>query len=158
STLKYLDDVEEVLSNVITEYSDVDFLVIADREPSLDNMPVRFIPWNAETEIEDLLQIDIGIMPLPDDEWANGKCGFKALQYLALERPAVVAPVGVNSFIIEDGVNGFLCSTPKQWERALRKLIEDANLRKMMGEKGRTTVEQRYSVRSNTSTFLSLFA
>lgn len=158
STLKYLNDVEEVLSKVITEYSNVDFLVIADREPSLDNMPVRFIPWNAETEIEDLLQIDIGIMPLPDDEWANGKCGFKALQYLALERPAVVAPVGVNSFIIEDGVNGFLCSTPKQWERALRKLIEDANLRKMMGEKGRTAVEQRYSVRSNTSTFLSLFA
>lgn len=158
STLKYLNDVEEVLSKIIAEYSDVDFLVIADREPSLNKIPIRFLPWNAETEIEDLLQIDIGIMPLPDDEWANGKCGFKALQYLALERPAVVTPVGVNSIIIEDGVNGFLCSTPDQWERALRKLIEDSELRKMMGEKGRITVEQRYSVRSNTSTFLSLFA
>lgn len=158
STLKYLDDVEDVLSKILSDYSNVDFLVIADRKPSLNKVALRFLPWNADTEIQDLLQLDIGIMPLPDDEWANGKCGFKALQYLALERPAVVSPVGVNSTIIEDGINGFLCATPEQWEIALRKLIEDSQLRNSMGKNGRVTVEQRYSVRSNASTFLSLFA
>ena len=95
---------------------------------------------------------------LPDDEWANGKCGFKALQYLALERPAVVSPVGVNTTIINDGMNGFLCATPEEWETALKKLIQDPQLRKSMGQRGRKTVQEHYSVASNSASFLSLFA
>ncbi len=96
-------------------------------------------------------------MPLPDDEWAKGKCGFKALQYMALELPAVASPVGVNSKIINHGVNGFLCKTAKEWEETLKILIEDSSLRKKMGVNGRNTVVENYSVLSNSANFLSLF-
>jgi glycosyltransferase involved in cell wall biosynthesis len=158
STLKYLDEIQPVLREIFKKYPAVEFIVIADRPPSLDiGSAVKFTPWNSETEIKDLLQFDIGIMPLPDDQWAKGKCGFKALQYMALELPAVASPVGVNSRIINQGVNGFLCSTPEEWEEALRKLIEDSDLRKKMGINGRRTVVENYSVLSNSSNFLSLF-
>jgi glycosyltransferase involved in cell wall biosynthesis len=158
STLKYLDEIQPVLHKISREYPQVEFIVIADRPTSLDvGASLIFIRWNRETEIKDLLKFDIGIMPLPDDEWAKGKCGFKALQYMALELPAVASPVGVNSRIINHGVNGFLCHSPEEWEIALRKLIEDSDLRKKMGINGRRTVVENYSVLSNSANFLSLF-
>lgn len=158
STLKYLDEIQLVLRQILKRYPGVEFIVIADRPPSLDlGSPIKFVPWNSETEIKDLLQFDIGIMPLPDDDWAKGKCGFKALQYMALELAAVASPVGVNSKIINHGVNGFLCNTAEEWEKSLRILIEDSNLRKKMGINGRRTVVENYSVLSNSANFLSLF-
>jgi glycosyltransferase involved in cell wall biosynthesis len=156
STLKYLHEVEDVLKKITSENSSVEFLVIADRKPSL-SFPVTFLPWNQHTEMEDLTQLDIGIMPLPDDTWAKGKCGFKALQYMALQIPAVASPVGVNSTIIDNGNNGFLCSMPEEWEECLKKLIADVNLRTSMGVNGRKRIVENYSVRSNAETFLSLF-
>ena len=158
STLKYLKDIEHVLAKILSDYPNAEFVVIADKPPTLStSLPLKFIPWNSATEIQDLLSFDIGIMPLPNDEWAKGKCGFKVLQYMALEFPAVASLVGVNPKIIKDGVNGFLCDTPLAWEKALKKLIEDEDLRKKMGKQGRATVIENYSVVSNTSNFLSLF-
>jgi glycosyltransferase involved in cell wall biosynthesis len=116
-----------------------------------------FLKWREETEIEDLLKFDIGIMPLPDLEWAKGKCGFKLLQYMALRIPAIASPVGVNTSILADGENGFLCSTFEQWKNGLVRLTRDETLRKKMGEKGRRKVIEYYSVESNASNFLSLF-
>lgn len=158
STLKYLKEIESVIYSVLSENQHVEFLVIADRKPLLPSLSnFLFIPWSSETEIHSLVLFDIGVMPLPDDMWSKGKCGFKALQYMAMEVPAVVAAVGVNSIIIDEGVNGFLCSTPREWEDALLKLIRDAALRKSMGINGRKKVIENYSVLSNTATFLSLF-
>jgi len=157
STLKYLEGLASVLQNIERKYPQVRFVAIADRPPNLELKNLSFIPWNKETEIKDLLNFDIGIMPLPDDIWAKGKCGFKALQYLALEIPAVVSPVGVNSAIVEDGVNGFCCRSETAWFEALEKLILDRSLRKRMGVAGRKTVLDHFSVSSNTFNFLSLF-
>ena len=96
-------------------------------------------------------------MPLPDDEWTKGKCGFKALQYMALSIPAVVSPVGVNSDIIQHGINGFIANTNKEWIEVLSLLIEDGNLRRRIGAEGNKTVRANYSVSSNLSNFLELF-
>lgn len=158
STLKYLEGLEPVLQEVEKRFPETSFVVIADREPALRLANLHFIDWREETEIEDLLKIDIGIMPIPDDEWAKGKCGFKALQYLALAKAAVVSPVGVNTTIIEHGVNGFLASTQREWISALSTLVSNEELRKQMGTRGRKFIEKNYSVDSNCSTFLSLFA
>ncbi len=157
STLKYLQGIELVLQKIESQFSSVSFLVIADQAPELQLNRLTFVKWNANTEVEDLLNLDIGIMPLPDDEWAKGKCGFKALQYMALQIPTVASPVGVNVEIIKHGENGLLASSEEEWTLALQKLIEDKILRDQLGENGQQTVIKNYSVASNSSTFLSLF-
>jgi glycosyltransferase involved in cell wall biosynthesis len=157
STLKYLYLLQGVLQKIQHDHPHVDLLIIADRRPEVQFERLTFKYWTRETEITDLLLADIGIMPLPNDPWALGKCGFKALQYMALEIPAVVSAVGVNNIIIENERNGFLCSTDEDWLEALDRLIEDAVLRKRTGQAGRQTVIDNYSVMSNSSDFLSLF-
>lgn len=157
STLKYLKSLETVLGKIEAKFEQVSFMVIADRKPEMRLRRLNFIPWNKETEVEDLFRLDIGIMPLPDDEWAKGKCGFKALQYMALGIPAVISPVGVNNTIIQHGVNGFLADTEQEWFEALSQLIEKKELRKNIGIKAIETVEKNYSVNSNKKRFLNLF-
>jgi glycosyltransferase involved in cell wall biosynthesis len=156
STLKYLNQCASVMKSVLDTNKHVKFLVIADVPPVLA-FPFHFIQWKEESEISDLLQLDIGIMPLPDDEWTKGKCGFKALQYMALEIPVVASPVGVNQNIIIDGVNGFLASKEAEWYDRLNALIADESLRRKLGKNGRKTIISNYSVRSNAANFLSLF-
>jgi glycosyltransferase involved in cell wall biosynthesis len=157
STLPYLDLIKDVLREVEATYPQVRIMVIADREPALGLRNMIFRPWSRENEISDLAEIDIGIMPLPDDKWAQGKCGFKALQYMAMEIPAVASPVGVNTSIIDHNVNGYLASSREEWLQCIGLLIADEGRRIAMGKLGREKVLQNYSVRSNASNFLSLF-
>ena len=140
------------------KYPHLQINVISDIAPKLHLRSLHFNPWSLETEISDLAQFDIGIMPLPEDEWSKGKCGFKALQYMSLQIPTVASPVGVNSQIIKHAKNGFLCSTKSEWENYLSILIENKTLRDSVGKIGRENVIARYSISSNSSNFLSLFS
>lgn len=158
STLKYLKHIENVLQLLEQKHSHIRFLVIADQNPNLNLARMEFIPWKKETETEDLLKIDIGIMPLPDDPWTQGKCGFKALQYMAMNIPCIASPVGVNKTIIEHGKSGFLATSEEEWITCLNTLLNDKNLRTRMGNAGREKVITHYSVSSNTANFLSLFS
>lgn len=157
STLKYLHEIERVLQRLQLKFNTVDFCVIANRPPDLKLNRLLFKPWTLQSEISDLAQIDIGMMPLPNDEWTKGKCGFKALQYMAMEIPTIASAVGVNTKIINHGVNGFLVSSLDEWETLLTSLIESKALREKIGRAGRVTVERNYSVESNKNNFLSLF-
>jgi hypothetical protein len=91
----------------------------------------------------------VGVYPLTDDEWSKGKCGFKAIEFMACGVPVVAAAVGVNREIIEDGVNGFLASTEDEWVDKLGRLLSDPALRARLAAAGRRTVEARYSLRVN---------
>jgi glycosyltransferase involved in cell wall biosynthesis len=156
STLKYLNEIELILQNLENKFSQLEFWIIADKAPQLKLRNLRFKPWSKETEIPDLAQFDIGIMPLPDDEWAKGKCGFKILQYMAFQIPSVASPVGVNGEIIHNGTNGFLCSTLEDWENRLIELIENRPLRHAIGREARKTVVENYSIVSNATNFMNL--
>jgi glycosyltransferase involved in cell wall biosynthesis len=123
----------------------------------LDGVEVEALPWRSRTETEDLRMIDIGMMPLPDDDWSRGKCGLKALQYMALGIPTICSPVGVNSEIIQVGVNGFLASSEDEWIEKLTTLLHSAELRKRFGLAGRRTVEAKYSARSQVPRVLEVF-
>jgi glycosyltransferase involved in cell wall biosynthesis len=156
STLKYLEPLVPVFQQLEQVY-DFKLVVIANRPPAITLPSLEFVPWRIDTEIDDLLRFHVGLMPLPDDPWAQGKCGFKALQYLALGIPALVSPVGVNSEIVEHGVEGYHCTTDEDWYACISKLLTDAELRTRMGQAGRQKVVDHYSVRSNCENFLSLF-
>jgi glycosyltransferase involved in cell wall biosynthesis len=157
STLPYLNLVESVLQQIEDRYPNVEVFIIADQPPNLNLTRVRFCPWSKTTEVDDLNQLDIGIMPLSQDEWSMGKCGFKALQYMSVGIPVVASPVGVNRDIIDEGVNGFLCSTESEWLAALSRLIEQPLLRREMGAAGRQRVSEHYSVSGNADLFCGMF-
>ena len=156
STLKFLEPVTPVLKSLKDKF-DFEFVIIADKAPSFDLPFAKFVQWNEVTEIEDLLQLNIGVMPLDNDPWCEGKCGFKLIQYLSLGIPAVASPIGVNKNIIEEGVNGYLCNNSEEWIKALTSLIKDESLRRQMGKDGREKMVTNYSIQSQTSNFLNLF-
>lgn len=156
STTKYLSTLAPVLNEFRKNYP-IRIMVIADQKPKWEILDYEFLKWEKEHEIDQLNEIDIGIMPLSDTVWEQGKCGFKALQYMALEIPAVVSSVGVNKKIIDHGVDGYLCATPAEWTTHLTELIDSEAKRSIVGQKGRMKVKSQYSVQSNTSLFLALF-
>ena len=156
STLHYLNDIIPVLQELETKHS-FELIVIADQNPNLPLKGFRFIEWKLVTEIEDLLKINIGIMPLDNNEISKGKSGFKLIQFLALGIPVAASPIGINTQIVDEGINGFLCQTQQEWVDALEKLLCDATLRQQMGIRGRKKIDENYSVAANKNNFLSLF-
>lgn len=155
TTLKHIDLILPVLQK-LEERFDFDFIVIANDKPNIDLKSLVYIAWNKKTEIEDLSKIDIGLMPLPNDEWEKGKCGFKGLQYMALSIPTVMSPVGVNVEIIQPQENGLLAESEEEWLLALTDLIQSAELRDKYGKAGRKTILERYSVESNQKKYLEM--
>lgn len=109
-------------------------------------LPMNSIPWSEQTEVADIAGFDIGIMPLVDDPFERGKCGYKLIQYMACGLPVVASPVGVNCQIVEHGVNGFLADTVEEWERSLKMLLADKELRRSMGLAGRLKVEREFCI------------
>ncbi len=158
TTIKHFSLAVPVLKRLKEKYGDrIWFRVISDEfyDGALDGL--ENVKWSRESELEDLSVIDIGIMPLPNDEWSRGKCGFKGLQYMALGKPAVMSPVGVNKEIIRHEENGYLADTPEEWEQTLIRLIEDADLRRRIGQAGRKTVVERFSYQSQKDRYLKIF-
>ena len=156
TTGKYLKNIEPVIKLLIDKYK-IKFVVISNQEPDFDPAVCAFVKWQKKTEITDLLEFNIGIMPLEDNEWERGKCGFKALQYMALGIPPVASPVGANNEIIQDGENGFLANTKEEWVEKLGQLIKSEALRVKMGQKARETVIEKYSVLSQRDEYLKVF-
>lgn len=156
STIGYLDDIIPVLKELEKEYT-FTFLVISDKAPAFKLKSLKYVPWNKKDEIADLLKMNIGLMPLSEDQWAKGKCGFKALQYMALGIPALVSPVGVNTEIVDNNHDGFICTTDEEWYRNIRLLLQNDELRSKLGLAAREKVENKYSVQANCRNFLNLF-
>jgi glycosyltransferase involved in cell wall biosynthesis len=156
ATLKCLRTLEPAL-NVLRRSVDFRLKVVGSKDFGLSGLDVESKDWSARSEVEDLCSFEIGVMPLPDDPWSRGKCGLKALQYMAVGVPTVVSPVGVNSEIIEDGKNGFIAATDEEWVEKLSLLISDRVLRERFAKNGRRTVEDRYSAKVHVPRLLEIF-
>lgn len=156
TTMNYLEMVYAVIGRLEAIY-DFDFLVISNKKPSSTLRSLKYIAWSEVSEIEDLSQIDIGIMPMFQDQFSAGKCGFKIIQYLSLGIPALASPVGVNSKIIDHGVNGYLCSGEEDWFQYLSLLLNNEEQRNSFGKNGRNKIENEYSIKAISKNFLSLF-
>lgn len=158
TTIKHFRTSVPMLRQLKEKYGDkVRFVVIGDGNFRDLELGIEGQWWNAKTELEDLSSFDIGIMPLPDDQWSWGKCGLKGLQYMALNIPTVMSPVGVNNDIIQHGENGFLAGSDQEWINTLGMLIESPELREKIGKAGRQTVIERYSVEANKQMYLDCF-
>ncbi len=153
STLPYLKGVEGALKEIQHKHN-ICFKIIADKAPLGLTIPFDFEEWNLADEIDQLQDIDIGIMPLPNEEWAKGKCAFKALQYLSLGIPCVASPVGTNKNVVLANQTGLLAETKNEWIQAIECLLLDHALRGRLGEAGREHVLQRFSVLSQQAAYV----
>lgn len=144
--LKYLKMLEKPLAKLSTAYPYIKMRIVCDRFIDLDGISLDKKPWRLEEEASDLQSFDIGVMPLVDDAWTQGKCGFKILQYMGVGIPSVCSPVGVNAEIVQDGVNGYLARSEDEWVEKLSRLIENEERRRQIGMRGRELVEAHYSV------------
>jgi glycosyltransferase involved in cell wall biosynthesis len=118
---------------------------------------VENVPWTLDNEVALFAGCDIGVYPLPDDEWTRGKCGFKAIQFMACGIPVVAAPVGVNREIVEDGVSGLLAGNADAWKERLSTLLTQPDLRARLGAQGRSVIQARYSLAANAPTLVRVF-
>jgi glycosyltransferase involved in cell wall biosynthesis len=122
-------------------------VVGAGSQAEQDQFPgLEMVDWSEASEILEVQNMDIGIMPLIDLPFQRGKSGFKLIQYMACALPAVASPVGVNSEIIVPGETGYLAGSNEEWEATLGRLLDDTDLRRRMGEAGRQRAEEHYSL------------
>ena len=145
STLSHLRTIETTLDEFCFKRN-ARMVIIGPTSPIPKIKSLEMIPWSHDSEVIDLSMIDVGIMPLPDTPVARGKCAFKLIQYMGCWKPVIASPVGENVRVVQDGINGFLATTPDDWWNALCRLYDDHALRESMGISGRAIVEKTYSL------------
>lgn len=155
TNMNYLKLIFPVLDKISQKYPEVFFKFIGAAPVNLSCDRFLQVDWNIKTEVTELQEFDIGIMPLVDEEWSRGKGAYKLLQYMSIGIPSVASLVGINSELIKNDINGYLCSTDKEWYDKLCFLIENPELRKLMGQKAREIVEEKYSLRVAAPLLLS---
>lgn len=156
ATTAYLKMLDNVFSRILAEFEDARIMLIGAGNYGSPNERVVKVKWEYETEVGYLQMFDIGVMPMPDDQWTKGKLGCKMLQYMAVGAPAVVSYTSTNAEVIKDGENGCFARNESEWLLILRRLIKDAPLRRKIGEKGRKTVHDLCSLTENAPRLLDI--
>jgi glycosyltransferase involved in cell wall biosynthesis len=151
-----LDRVLKALNSVV-ESGKCRLSIVSSNPPNL-GVPFDFKIWSADSEVESLLDFDIGIMPLWDDERSLGRCGYKAIQYMAVGIPVVCSASGAGLDVLTHGREGFQAASDQQWIHSLNELIANPVLRKEMGYRGRKKVEQSYSIQANLPKWLGIMS
>ncbi|MBS1652036.1 MAG: glycosyltransferase [Bacteroidetes bacterium] len=158
TTIQHFEFALDFLKEIKKKYgAKINITVVGDKNYVNDELDIKGLPWVSEKEIEVLNTFDIGIMPLPDDLWAKGKCGLKGLQYMSLEIPTIMSPVGVNTEIIKHGENGFLATTIEEWVKYISYLIDNPEERIKIGKSARKIVVEKYSMEANKQKYLDAF-
>lgn len=160
SNLPNLYAIEAPLARFVARRADAELLVVADQRPHFARIPperVRFVPWSSACESAAVRQMSVGVMPLPDSEWARGKCSFKMLQYMACGVPVVVSPVGMNAEVLAMGQVGLAARTSSEWYEAIEALYLDQARAEEYGRAGRLVVELRFSAAIVGATLAHLF-
>lgn len=157
ATTGYLHLLDGVFADILSRFENVRIVLIGAGNYIFPSERVIKKAWRYETEVKDLQDFDIGLMPMPDDVWTRGKLGCKMLQYMAVGVPSVVSFTDTNAEVIKDGENGFLVRTESECVDRLSQLITDAGLRRTIGEAGRRTIEELCSIRKNGPELIRVF-
>ncbi|HKI45182.1 MAG TPA: glycosyltransferase [Balneolales bacterium] len=155
-TTKYLLDVSDVFRK-LSKVINIRLLALGTHgDFEIKGVRLDKIQWSVENEIHYLREMDIGIMPLSKDKWAEAKGGYKLFLYMAAGLPVLASSVGFNNQIVQHGVNGYLCNKQQDWYDYLKKLHEDATLRLRMGMAGRSEAEKKFSYKINSQKLYSV--
>ena len=155
TTSRFFMGLQNVLKIIAAKYS-IEVFIMGDPSIVIEGVPLTAVAWTEKEELINLQKIDIGVYPLPDEEWVYGKSGLKAIQYMALGIPTVATAIGANFRVIENGKSGFLVKTEQEWVDVLSKLIENVTLRKEVGMNGRQRVEELFSIKANKEKYLKV--
>lgn len=149
SNLVNLDLVRPALQLAVERWPDLTLRIICDRPPEGEfACRLEYVPWSPEVEVEAVRTADIGIMPLPNEEWTHGKCGYKVLQYMACGLATMSAPYGIIPDVIDAGTAGIAAQDTEEWMDGFERLIEDRELRLLLGQAARDRVDSIYSVKA----------
>lgn len=151
----YLTKIETALKNLTKNY-DFELLCIGAKNIKLSDIKVNIVNWSEAEEVSLLDLIDIGIMPLSNGDFEKGKCGYKLIQYMALAKPVVASPVGVNADIVQNDFNGYLAENLNDWEKYLEILLISNEKRLLLGHNGRELFLKKYSIENYQELFLSI--
>lgn len=157
STAHYLHLLDEVFRTLSKKYH-FTLLVMGAPDFVIEGVHVEALPWEEKYEVEVISRFDIGVYPLPDEQWVYGKSGLKAIQYMSLGIPTIASAIGTNFRVIDNGVSGFLVTDDNEWIEKLCILINDESLRKNIGQQARVKVEREFSVHANTQKYLDVLA
>ena len=157
-TAPYLGLIKDALEEVIKRTSARLVLVGAGEQDMLPGISKEILPWSENSEVAHIQSFDVGIMPLPDGPFEQGKCGYKLIQYMACGLPVIASPVGVNTRIVEQGKTGFRASSTAEWVEDLVMLFNDNGLRTTLGRAGRKKVEEEYSLQVTAPRLLEILS
>ena len=157
STIRHFVTIKNVLVAIQQKYPDIKIMVMGGSNIQIPDLNVASTEWSEEKEIATLQSFDIGIYPLPNEQWVYGKSGLKAIQYMALGIPTIATAIGTNFRVIENGISGYLVNSEEEWIERLTLLIENPTLRKKIGTAGRLKVEEFFSVDANKHKYLDAF-
>jgi len=161
TTSVYIIELLPVMAKIIREYQNIKFHLVGFDSSLLtaeeiEKYHIVVIPWREENEIREILRFDVGIMPLHDDPWSRGKCGFKLVQYMSCKKPLIASPVGLNKSIVKNGTNGYLAKNSDEWFDAISKLYIDMDLKKEMAENNFEKVEKEFNFFINCKQYINL--
>ena len=158
TTVKHFEMITDVYLELKKKFKNkIEFVLIGDEQYQNEQLGIKGVKWENKKEVELFNSFDIGIMPIPNNEWSKGKCGMKGLLYMSVGVPTVMSAVGMNKKIIQNGKNGFLANNSTEWLEILSNLIMDKQLRKKIGANGRNSVEKNYSKNVVKETYFKLY-
>jgi L-malate glycosyltransferase len=156
STIANLQVVRRPLQ-ALSARSDVELVMIGAPDFGLPEVPHTRVQWRAETEVEDLRRLDVGLVPVPLTRWTPHKFYLKLIQYMALGIPPVATPLGSNATVITDGETGFLARDDAEWQRTVGRLVGDAELREQIGRRAAAVAHERFTLQSNAEKIVAAF-
>ncbi len=150
-----LEEISSVFTKIHLSHPEANLLIISKGTPDLLGISIYSSDWSEDTEVDSLQKVDIGIMPMSNNEWSKGKCGLKAIQYMAAGIPVVCSKIGANIDIVRDNIDGYLVSNDDEWYFQLEKLISDIELRKKLGNSGRDRVQSLFCISSSSKLLIN---
>ena len=156
STSKYILEILPVMQKFSNKHKDVEFNLVGFDETICLDKNINVIRWEEETEIKNILNFDVGIMPLDNSLWSRGKCAFKLVQYMSCKKPVIASPVGMNCTIVNNNINGFLVNSEDEWFKAFEALYENHRLREEMGNNNYMKIKSDFNHSKNCIKYINL--